>query len=85
MKESLERGLDRGRERREGLGLGEREGGIVGLSDWGREGGREELRDWVIVGGRRKGPKIGKTQRYRLCLSVHCRVLLCKPTSDLDP
>ena len=39
-KESLERGLDRGRERREGLGLGEREGGIVGLSDWGREGGR---------------------------------------------
>ena len=78
----LERGLDRGRERREGgIGIREREGGIVGLSDWERE----ELRDWVIVGGRRKGPKIGKTQRYRLCLSVHCRVLLCKPTSELDP
>ena len=49
-KEGLERGLDRGRERREGLGFGEREGGIVGLSDWekGREEGREEegTQDW---------------------------------------
>ena len=37
----LERGLDRGRKRREGgIGIREREGGIVGLSDWEREGGR---------------------------------------------